>query len=368
MALSVLALGACGRTADAPVVPAAPAVEDVVTPARPPEAPRRAWLVWRQDVGGMGVTSLLEENPAGSAVPYDALSVNKALIVLGAGDAWTLGPVTERWGLKPCGADGIGIAMGLRYQKLGLATAKDLPSEAVQRLWSTADKRPSVDESAMHDEALAFVAQVRDQVFVKHVTTGGTCPVPAEGNQTEVELLVLDFATNTLREPMSLLADDEKVAVEKNQKGVAVFQIARKRPDLAPALIGEHLHLEGLAVTRGGDGELVVTYTFGGRADAFRPEGTELGHEGPFELQTTVVGQTIPRALRDPQAGWPAAVASFLGAAAEADKPRADDFPYAGLYGGYGWSEVPPELVERIRETLIDLREAATPTGPTDWD
>ena len=50
------------------------------------------------------------------------------------------------------------------------------------------------------------------------------------------------------------------------------------------------------------------------------------------------------------------------------DVERAADFPDSALYGGAGWTKLPPAMVDRVRAELKSIREAPTPTGPTDWD
>jgi len=115
--------------------------------------------VWRQDVGGVGVTTLLD-----TAEP-EPLSVSKALLAAHGEHLWSLSPLVERWHLAPCGDAAVGIVKSLRAERIAPSAEDGLPHRARVFGWSEPATRPARGESAIHDESLIFERQVGPYLY-----------------------------------------------------------------------------------------------------------------------------------------------------------------------------------------------------------
>jgi len=328
--LTLAWLAACGGPGPSAVGPggaataAAPPAADEARP-EPVKVEEGAWLAWRQDVGGVVRTALIEQAgprlpdgeraaetasgpggpptparltgsltrvPAGPSVaPGQAARVTMASQLLLAG--WTDGtawrfhsasPATARWSVAPCGEEALAFAKGLQAREVlkseggGGETAPEIRQDV-----SDPGLRPGPGANATHREFVVFSGQDATTLWVRHVTISGPCPLGATARR-EVAF-ALDLARGTL----------------------------------APA------------------------------------DGVEAPALTKAALEARVRSA-------------PAAVRAFWEAQAQRDVGREVEREEVGLYGGVGWSEVPRGALPAVRALVEATRDAPTPSGPTDWD
>jgi hypothetical protein len=194
-----LALGACGAPAP-PRPPGGPTAGQAAAAEAPAAAVAvGAWLAWRQDVGGVVRTALIEQAGAptpGAPAPAPRVTVATRVLLAGGGEAtgWRLfdaGPATTRWSLNPCGEDALAFAKGLRArQALPAGSSPEVRLEV-----SDPALRPVPGANAEHREFVSFVGQSQDWLWVRHVTRSGPCPLgQSPGLET---LFALDLARGT---------------------------------------------------------------------------------------------------------------------------------------------------------------------------
>jgi hypothetical protein len=179
----------------------APPLAPEVTPAR---AESGAWLAWRQDVGGVVRTALIEQ-----ADPAAPPRVTKATRLLLAGTAdgggfrlWDIGPATTRWAVSPCGEHALAFAKGLRVSSAdggGAGGRLDVSDPSL---------RPASGANAVHREFVVFAGQAEGALRVRHVTRSGPCPL-GEGARAVTELSV-DLASGVIASAARATSGDKR--------------------------------------------------------------------------------------------------------------------------------------------------------------
>lgn len=335
---------------------------DLPTAPVPAAAPEPfVWLAWRQDAGGMAATALIVDERRGE--PPTVLEVNRALFVWAADDVWSLSPQAERWPLSPCGTDSPGLARGLRYRPLGLAMDDDLPPSPREHRWSVAGARPGAGESATHEEVLVFQAQVGDFVVVRHLTRGDVCPVPA-GPVEESVLAALDLRTGELASTLEVLPEAARRELAERFRSEAARRVVVERADLQVTAIAPKLRLEALDVRDTPAGRS-VHLVFVGDDEIFAQVDDPSGM-APSSVEVRVPLELLSLELTAIAA--PAPVRAFWADRVALDATRTEGVGDAALYGTVGWTELPSRHLPRVRAALVEIRDAPTPDGPTDWD
>lgn len=358
--------GACGPKAPpdspsdtaSPIPPAAPSADAGPAAAAPEPF---VWLAWRQDAGGMATTALIVDRRLGA--PPEVLEVNRALFVPAAGEVWSLSPLAERWPLAPCGQDAPGLARGLRFRALGLADEDELPPEPMEHRWSVEGRRPGPGESATHEEVLIFLGQVGDLVLIRHITRGDTCPVPA-GSSERTELVALDLRRGELVPSVEALPEPTRRELAERHREEAARRIAEARADLEASSIAAKLRLEALDLRDTPAGRSVQLIFVGD--DPIFAQLEDPSGMVPSSVRAHVPITALPLELS--RLAAPPPVKAFWAAREVLDASRTEGVGDAALYGTVGWAEVPVRLLPGVRAALLEIRDAPTPDGPTDWD
>jgi hypothetical protein len=319
------------------------------------------WLAWRQDAGGMAATTLIVDGRRGQ--PLETLEVNRALLTSAGDDVWSLSPLAERWGLSPCGEEGVGIARGLRYRSLGPGVGKKLPGDALEHRWSTEGRRPAPGDSATHEEVLVFSAQVGHHVLLRHITRGDTCPVPA-GSIERIGLHALDLRRGVLVSTLEAISDDTRRSVIEKTVDEAARRVAAERPELVAAAIADKLRLEDVEIRETPGGRQVHAVFIGDD-----PIFTRIDVPGGMGPDLVRVRVPVSSPLPELAVGHvPAPIRAFWAAREAFDATRTEGVSDASFYGGVGWVQVPYRLEAALRKALMSIRDAPTPDGPSDWD
>jgi hypothetical protein len=146
-----------------------------------------AWLAWRQDVGGVARTALIELEAPGTEPKVT--KATRLLLAAGPAEGGSLAirevaPAPTRWSLSPCGAHALAAAKGVRVGPAGGVGAGGGLIEV-----SDPALRPPSEANAIHREFVVFTGQSARWLWVRHVTRSGPCPL-GEGARVVTELAV----------------------------------------------------------------------------------------------------------------------------------------------------------------------------------